>query len=68
MGERALGCLKNGALFEISSRTAEAGNQAGLAGSSPVVKTGIVVVTALAARAETVPPVAAPHCFVNINA
>jgi hypothetical protein len=40
-----------------------------LTGSSPVVKTtGIVVVTALAARAETVLPVAAPHCFVNINA
>jgi hypothetical protein len=40
-----------------------------LTASSPVVKTtGIVVVTALAARAETVPPVAAPHCFVNINA
>jgi hypothetical protein len=29
MGERALGCL-NGALFEISYRTAEADNQAGL--------------------------------------
>ncbi len=37
--------------------------------SSPVVKTtGIVVVTALAAGTETVPPVAVPQCFVNINA